>query len=236
MLKDLRVNALVEVRLGDSRHWLPSRVEDVDVDGDRVVLAAPLQPAPGPGTGPGTGGVSSIVRPRLGERLSVRWRASRGIGTLNGHVVHATVGQLPSWTVAVDGDPVVIQRRRFVRVPVTLPVLAVVPGEVGVAEQRWLLTTVDLAEGGMRCLAPDPVEEIDGPSWPAEGDVELHFAIAGTRFVVPARIVWSSPAVRGRVYPLSIAFKFVGLPRRWADQLRRFVFSQEARQGQLIRK
>ncbi len=78
-----KLNSLVEVRAGNVRDWLPSRIEDV-VDGD-LVLAAPTIPGAGP------------LPAHRGDRVSLRWRADRGVGTLEGRLVSVFGGRLPIW-------------------------------------------------------------------------------------------------------------------------------------------
>lgn len=206
MLTHPKVNGLVEVRAGQVADWVPSRIEDV-IDGD-LVLAAPCLP----------GGRSVVALP--GDAVSLRWRADKGLGFLEGRLVSVFGGRLPIWRVAPLGEPIVEQRRQFVRVNVTLPVVAVVDGA------HWLLSTIDLAEGGMRCLVET------GPAWAVGAEVELHFDVEGVRFTADAKVVWASQAG----YGATVAFAFTGLPRRRADQLRRFVFRHEARHAHVGRR
>jgi c-di-GMP-binding flagellar brake protein YcgR len=109
------------------------------------------------------------------------------------------------------GQPALFQRRRYARVPVVLPGRAV--GRRG----AWGLTILDVAEGGVRCLAPQVA-----PFDPGE-PVEVSFDVDGQLLCAWAEVVRWGVAPGG----VTIAFRFTELPRSDADRLRRFVFRQE---------
>jgi hypothetical protein len=109
------------------------------------------------------------------------------------------------------GQPALFQRRRYARVPVVLPGRAV--GRRG----AWGLTILDVAEGGVRCLASQVA-----PFDPGE-PVEVSFEVDGLPLTARAEVVRCGLAPGG----VTIVFRFTGLPRNDADRLRRFVFRQE---------
>jgi len=164
------------------------------------VIAVPQNP-----TGP-----SRLARPP--DFVAVRWIGPRGIGMVEATVVAATrAGIVPTWELAGRGDPVLFQRRRYARVPVVLP------ARVLTRRGAWGITILDLAEGGIRCLAPQMV-----PFEPGE-PIEVSFEVDGLGLTTEAQVVRWALAPGG----VKIVFRFVELPRAVADRLRRFVFRQE---------
>jgi hypothetical protein len=81
----------------------------------------------------------------------------------------------------------------------------------------WGLTILDLAEGGIRCLASQVA-----PFDPGE-PVEVSFDVDGSVLTASAVVVRWGLAPGG----VTIVFRFVDLPRSDGDRLRRFVFRQE---------
>ena len=192
------VNQRVEIFASAWGSWLPSRVEDRR--GDRLVVAVPQDPAE----------LRPLSHPD--EWVALRWTTSRGIGMVEGTVVRDTrAGIVPTWELAGRGQPALFQRRRYARVPVVLPGRAV--GRRG----AWGLTILDLAEGGIRCLASQVA-----PFDPGE-PVEVSFDIDGLPLTARAEVVRWGLAPGG----VTIVFRFTGLPRSDADRLRRFVFRAE---------
>jgi c-di-GMP-binding flagellar brake protein YcgR len=120
-------------------------------------------------------------------------------------------GIVPAWELVGRGEPALFQRRRYARVPVVLPARAV--GRRG----AWGLTILDVAEGGIRCLAPQRA-----PFEPGE-PIEVSFDIGGQLLTTRAEVVRWAVAPGG----VTVVFRFVDLPRGDADRLRRFVFRQE---------
>jgi len=191
------VNQRVEIFGSAWGAWLLSRVEDRR--GDRLVVAVPNDPAePRP-----------VRRPT--DWVALRWTNPRGIGMVEATVTAATrAGIVPTWELVGRGQPALFQRRRYARVPVVLPGRAV--GRRG----AWGLTILDVAEGGIRCLASQPA-----PFDPGE-TVEVSFDIDGGLTARTEVVRWG-PAPGG----VTIVFRFTDLPRADADRLRRFVFRQE---------
>ena len=192
------VNQRVEIFASAWGTWLPSRVEDRRAD--RLVVAVPQDPAE-----------LRPVRPPE-EWLALRWTSPRGIGMLEAAVARTTrSGIVPTWELVGRGQPALFQRRHYARVPVVLPGRAV--GRRG----AWGLTILDVAEGGVRCLAPQVA-----PFDPGE-PVEVSFDVEGQLLSARAEVARWGLAPGG----VTIAFRFTDLPRSDADRLRRFVFRQE---------
>ena len=196
------VNERVEIFASEWGTWLPSRVEDRR--GDRLIIAIPQDP--------------DELRPidRPAAWVAARWTCPRGIGMLEASVLAVTrAGIVPAWELLGRGEPALFQRRRYARVPVVLPGRAV--GRRG----AWGLTILDVAEGGIRCLAPQMA-----PFDPGEA-VELSFDVGGTQLTTCGEVVRWGLAPGG----VTIVFRFIELPRNDADRLRRFVFRQELAVG-----
>jgi len=192
------VNQLVEIFDSTWGTWLPTRVEDRRHH--RLVIAVPQNPDR----------AEPLARPP--DFVAVRWTGPRGIGMVEATVVAATrAGIVPTWELAGRGDPVLFQRRRYARVPVVLP------ARVLTRRGAWGITILDLAEGGIRCLAPQMV-----PFEPGE-PIEVSFEVDGLGLTTEAQVVRWALAPGG----VTIVFRFVELPRAVADRLRRFVFRQE---------
>jgi PilZ domain len=192
------VNQRVEIFGSTWGDWLVTRVEDRRPGG--LVVAVPQNPA----------GPERLPSPA--EFVAVRWTGARGIGMVEAAVVATTrAGIVPTWELAGRGEPVLFQRRRFARVPVVLPARLVT------RRGAWGLTILDLAEGGIRCLAAQMV-----PVEPGE-PIEVSFEVDGLGLSVQAQVLRWALAPGG----VTIVFRFVDLPRADADRLRRFVFRQE---------
>lgn len=193
------VNQRVEIFGSAWGTWLPSRVEDRR--GDRLLVAIPQDPEAPP---------RPLRRPE--DWVALRWTGPRGIGMVEASVAAATrAGIVPAWELLARGEPALFQRRRYARVPVVLPGRAV--GRRG----AWGLTILDVAEGGIRCLAPQLA-----PFDPGE-PVEVSFDTDGLLLTARAEVVRWGLAPGG----VTIVFRFTDLPRAEADRLRRFVFRQE---------
>jgi hypothetical protein len=192
------VNQRIEIFASAWGSWLPSRVEDRR--GDRLVVAVPQDPA----------GLLPVGHPH--EWVALRWTTPRGIGMVEAAVVRATrAGIVPAWEMAGRGQPALFQRRRYARVPVVLP------GRAAGRRGAWGVTILDVAEGGIRCLASQVA-----PFDPGE-PVEVSFDIGGLPLSARAEVVRWGLAPGG----VTIVFRFTDLPRSDADRLRRFVFRQE---------
>jgi hypothetical protein len=196
------VNQRLEVFASSWGTWLPSRVEDRRAG--VLLVAVPQDPVE----------LRPVDRPT--DWVALRWTNARGIGMLEASVTAATrAGIVPTWEVVARGEPALFQRRRFARVPVVLPACAV--GRRG----AWGLTILDVAEGGIRCLASQRA-----PFDPGES-IEVSFDIDGALLTTQAEVVRWGLAPGG----VTIVFRFTDLSRAEADRLRRFVFRQELATG-----
>jgi c-di-GMP-binding flagellar brake protein YcgR len=160
-----------------------------------------------------------LVEP--GEAVALRWVEERGLRRLDTTVTGERDDRVRLWELWTDQVPVLHQRRRFARVPVMVPVRVV----RGSGES--LVVTLDLAEGGVLCASPPT------GAFEPEERVRLTFEVDGRRLEAEARVVRARAARGGGV---TVAFRFIALPRRDADHLRRFVYARQVHLATMDRR
>jgi hypothetical protein len=146
---------------------------------------------------------------RVGEAAEIFWYSPEG--RMGCPTRLTSVGEEPTarWVLDATGEIAPAQRRQAVRARVTLPV-TVAQGDGVLAGD-----TVDLSEGGLRLVVEGPVPPPD-PGTRTTVRLDL-----GGEAVVSAAEVIRLRAHDGR-WVLSL--RFVDLPERDGDQLRRRVF------------
>jgi hypothetical protein len=162
----------------------------------------------------------------LGERLDVVWSTAHGLRTVPAELAGIVLGELPRWRLEVEGVAKRGQRRDAVRAPLIVPV------ELGLAVDPLLGRTVDLSEGGLRCLLDRTVDARQPV--PAVGEV-IRVAV-----VLPDLTVRCLSEVT-RLFPrkdarVELSVRFIGLPEKDQDAVRRRVFARlrELRQRGLL--
>jgi c-di-GMP-binding flagellar brake protein YcgR len=182
--------------------WLPSIIEDRE--DEHITVAVPNGP-------------DSIVPVvgRPGDILTVHWVSARGAAEVDCRLGEVERRTLASWHLHALGQPVVRQRRMFVRAEVHLPVIVV--DQLGEPPlEGWV---VDLSEGGIRLVTPG--KELD-----AGHRALLQLEIEGQEVFVQGEVLRIRPNADGFA---TIALKFVDLHHRDADRIRRFVFGAQLR-------
>jgi hypothetical protein len=162
---------------------------------------------------PPAGGVADRVVVRPGDAVDVSWHNPDGQRTLPAEVYEVSAGDGGGdgvhWRLRATGPAVHTQRRQAVRGRVAVPVTATV-GDVACPG-----STVDLSETGLRAnvrAEGDP---------PAEGtQIQLVVALEDGPLTTGAEVVRTQD--RGTAWLLSL--RFVGLPERHQDRVRRRVF------------
>lgn len=146
----------------------------------------------------------------------------------------------PLWPLIVTGPARKVQRRQYVRVPLSLPgdLTAVDPDPDG-GPGRWAVTLLDVSEGGVRCLVPGVpppegawitirFESPDAGALSCRGVVVQHLP---TRVDAPA-----APPDPGDGTPddgpTTVAIRFDD-PEEHGNAIRRLVFAEQLRQRQL---
>jgi len=147
-----------------------------------------------------------VVLPAPRSACSLNWHTPRGLWMLpTAFENQETTGYgLRVWRLAVTGPPRRDQRRRYVRVPWSLPVeleirrdlAALDPDRRRLIEQngtadllpdlpeRLRARALNVSEGGLLCMT-------GGPVLPTYLPLITRFTLDTTAFVIPAYIVWS---------------------------------------------
>ncbi len=158
-------------------------------------------------TGGGPGWESAELE--MGDAVELYWVGGHEERTLAGTVTGIESGSDARWHVAVSGQAERSQRRKAVRARVAVPVI--IPWAGAQMEGK----TVDLSEGGMRALMDGWGVPLD-PGTPSQLSLELDDALVHLH----GEIVWT--VIRGAQWLL--AMKFIDVPEKAADLLRRRVF------------
>lgn len=199
-----RLNQRVLVRVGDDEADVASRVEDVD--GEDVVLAAPLRPEGGP------------VEGSVGMAVRVRWAGPVGPSTIVGVLVGASASPVPVWRVRPISFSSSPQRREHVRGAFDGAV-TIRGGEAAAAGEL-----LDLSEGGLRA-------EVAGePALHAGDHVVAGFAVDGLGVLATAEVV----EVAGDEGPdgervSQVRLRFRDVDDRQRDRIRSAVFRRQRR-------
>jgi hypothetical protein len=158
-------------------------------------------------TGDATVWESAALQP--GDAVELYWIGGQEERTLGGTLTQVGGGTDPRWHLAVQGQAERSQRRKAVRARVSVPVI------IPWAGSQMNGNTVDLSEGGMRALLDGWGVPLD-PGTPSQ----VSLAIDDVLVHLHGEIVWTS--VRGAQWLL--AMRFVDVPEKAADTLRRKVF------------
>ncbi len=146
----------------------------------------------------------------VGEQVTVLWLTADGARAVPAEVATVGRGIAPRWRLSVVGPAEAVQRRQAVRTRLALPMTAVVNGADVGGE------ILDLSEGGVRAV----VEAFGHP--PLSGDViSVSVHLEGGDVTAPAEVVRHQQTRDGR---WGVSLRFVDLPEREQDRLRRCVF------------
>lgn len=205
-------------------HDIPSRIEDIaePVAGTprELLIAAPRYEG-------------NLALPAEGGLAVLTWPTQRGLMELPVHFAGTTtLGVLQVWRMHVAGPALRTERRKYFRVTVCLPVrVALGTGSVGVGIKPSMdLTlaghTVDLSEGGLRCLVP-------GPPLAPGASLMIWLQVEDSQMELQATVVRSDPAENDEsgegLCETSLRFIDAG---QHADAMRRIVFTQQLRARQ----
>jgi hypothetical protein len=241
-----QVNALIRVTVSSSPARdspiraadVPSRVEDLPepedgVDPQEFVIAAPQFRGDSDPPAPDT--------PCL-----VLWTTDRGLVELPAAYVATEDGGngIRTWRLRVDGPAIRIERRRFFRVVLTMPMHVEIPRsashyiervrvgvggeapEVAGKVQGDVLAlpghTVDISEGGMRALLPTP-------ALPPGADVHITFTAVGVNLRMRSLVIRSTPGHGDAEDLCETSLQFTE-PGTYADVMRKVVYAEQLRQ------
>jgi PilZ domain len=158
---------------------------------------------------PSVGDYVEQVVASVGDRAEVFWSAAGETRALPAEVLAVEPGAAVRWRLRMTGPAEVSQRRLAVRARLALPV------ELGFGSYEVSGETADVSEAGMRIV-------LDGFGIPPEAGTALSVVLSldDGPVTVPGEVVRFQ--ARGARWGLSI--RFVDLPDRDADRLRRRVF------------
>ena len=146
---------------------------------------------------------------QLGDAIELYWVGGYEERTLGGVVSSIESGAEPRWHLSVKGQAERSQRRKAVRARVQVPVIIPWGG------RQMEGTTVDLSEAGMRAL-------MDGWGIPMESGTTTQLTLDVDDALIHLRgeVVWNNE--RGAQWLMAV--KFLDVPEKAADLLRRRVF------------
>lgn len=134
----------VDVRIDDDGSLLLAVVDDVRAP-EQLHLRVPVQR---------TGEPAPEVP--VGTAVALSWTSAAGQHVLPSTLVGLPEARVQLWRLAPDAEPVVFQRREFVRVPETLKV------SLQRGAELWIAGLCDLSEGGARCVVLTPNDLAEG--------------------------------------------------------------------------
>ena len=173
--------------------------------------------------------------PAVGEQIDVIWKTSGALRCLPVMLAGIDLGEPPHWRLRPAGVVTRGQRRDAVRAPLRIPVV------LGAGASTAHGTTLDVSEGGLRCV-------LDRQSRPAPGATAQVPAHSAFRVGDVVRVSASFPDLtvtclseitRRHLHddsPTELSLRFIGLPEDVEDALRRRVFARlrDLRQRGLI--
>lgn len=163
------------------------------------------EPVPPPG--------ADLPEPSPGTPVRLVWTTAAGEHTLHATMESRPQTRVPLWRLRPEGEPVVRQRREFIRVPDTLLVA------MSRDDDCWSARVMDLSEGGMRCVLLDDHDLADGD------EVRVAMDMDEGRVVIPSVVLEVLSGQGGR----TVARVRFGELKREGDLLRRRVLQQQRR-------
>lgn len=163
---------------------------------------------------------SVIAHPAPGTRVRLVWTTPAGEHTLHAVVEDQPAAPVPLWRLAPDSEPVVRQRREFIRVADTM-LVQLRRGTAG-----WTARVADLSEGGVRCVLLDDNDLAVGD------DVTVRMELE-ERAVEVAAVVLAVVAEGGSRTSARLRF---GELKREGDLIRRRVLEQQRRARLVVQR
>lgn len=197
----------------NSRAWMrlsccgaehPTRVEGFTEDG--CILAAPSLPH------------THDVDPKVAEAgLFLGWVAIHRALEVPASLTEVVTEPVPTWTLKAAGKVEETQRRNYVRLTMDIDI------EMELIEGSALTRarTVDLSEGGVKCLvdewAPDPGGRV----------FNTHIVVNGERYVIPSQVAWWGN-MDGKLRGVGVRFEHNN--QAVADAIRSYIFAKQLEQ------
>jgi c-di-GMP-binding flagellar brake protein YcgR len=193
------INQIVLLRVEDVESPLHTRVEDVDAKG-RLNVAHPADDE------------AAVVSFTTGRELIVEWINPRGLWRLETRIAGRDNIGVPVLVLA-QGEPVLFQRREYVRAEAVLETY-VEPKREGAREV--LGRTVDVSGGGFRAIADVQLEP----------DEPVFFSL---QLPDEPRIDGHAELVR-RLDEETLAFRFSEIDEADRERIIKFVFAEQRKQ------
>jgi c-di-GMP-binding flagellar brake protein YcgR len=161
----------------------------------------------------------------VGERIELIWKTSGSLRSLPVVLAGIDLDEPPHWRLRPAGAVKRGQRRDAVRAPLRVPVV------LGAGESAAHGTTLDVSEGGLRCV----LDNRQSPAPGATAEVPAHSALrVGDVVRVSASfpdltVTCLSEITRRHTdeeSPTELSLRFIGLPEHVQDALRRRVFAR----------
>ena len=155
------------------------------------------------------------VRLEPGEALELVWRGPEELRSVPAVLLDVHGGDAPTWRVRISGPSSRGQRRAAVRAPLTVALTV----RAGGASRTG--TTLDLSEGGTHCLLdgdPDRTGALEVGSV-----VHVALDLDGRSVACKAEVIRRHPREDRRP---ELSLRFIGLPERDEDDVRRRVFAE----------
>lgn len=195
--EQFQVNGLVTVGVAGDAVELPSRIEDLD-DTTLVVAIPPHGPRALSDSGT--------------DEVDLHWVSIRGRYQQPAVVVETIKDPILQWRLEPYGEPQLMQRREYVRLATVLPLRV---------QHRELVadgTTIDISEGGCRCL-------VDYSDMEPGSEVMVYVEIEGRQLAIPGQVMRTVRALHART-EVVVVFHH---PAQHGDLIRRFVFKMQVR-------
>ena len=177
------------------------------VHGDEIVVTAPKDRSMRP------------VEIPVGDRVDVVWKAAGELCSLPCVLAAVESSEQPRWLLRRAGAVQRGQRRDAVRAPMTVPV------RLGPDTARVAGATVDLSEGGLRCVldaGPAP-EWLAAPEQAAGTVVQVSVQLSDLTISCLGEITRRFPRDDART---EVSVRFIGLPEHVQDEVRRRIFDR----------
>jgi c-di-GMP-binding flagellar brake protein YcgR len=176
-----------------------SRIEHVEADS--VAIVAPV-------------GASAALLASGSRDVQLSWLSLRGRYEQRCELIEHAAAGTRLWRLRATGRPVLIQRRRYVRVTASVPVRVFVDGE------DMPGTTVDVSEGGFRVRVPRrTISEL--------AHTTVQATLSGAHIAVPGYVLRSTDLPSDETEAV-IAFEADGGD---AEAIRRFILNTRLRAG-----
>jgi hypothetical protein len=167
----------------------------------------------------------------VGEQLEVIWKTSGTLRCLPVVLAGIDLGEPPHWRLRPSGVVKRGQRRDAVRAPLRIPVV------LGAGEATAHGTTLDVSEGGLRCVldtkrsrpSPGASLRVPPPRVPARAALRVGDVVRVSASFPDLTLTCLSEITRRHTdhdSPTELSLRFIGLPEHLEDALRRRVFTR----------